>query len=117
MHPDLNAMTVPLNAHAKPPSSLRDVYKEYHKLKPESLEKYAGLIQFDGSSSSSSSDIRPTQLMRLPAELRRTLGDFLGNVDVEIQDVDFNGQAVCEVPDVPGKIGHSLFNTCYYHRV
>ncbi|SMQ50032.1 unnamed protein product [Zymoseptoria tritici ST99CH_1A5] len=96
----LETVPVPLDAHAKPPSSLRNVYKHYHKLKPTALESHPDLIQFDGYSSSSTSHVRPTRLLDLPTELRQFFSDFLGTAHAIT--LPAGEHALYEVPDVPG---------------
>jgi hypothetical protein len=96
-------MDAPLNAHAKPPSSLRDVYKEYFKLKAKTLETYPDLIQFDECSSIARGDVQQSRLMSLPADLREMFSEFLRKATDDYNDP--LGKVVYEVPDVPGKIG------------
>jgi hypothetical protein len=100
-----------LDAHAKPPSNLREVYKEYHKVKAKALETHPGLIQFDGHTDSHRNDARPADMMKLPTELRQIFEHLLGRTIAE--GADSTDRTVYEVPDVPGMLDTSPFDMRY----
>ncbi|EME48343.1 hypothetical protein DOTSEDRAFT_118289 [Dothistroma septosporum NZE10] len=52
-----------LDAHAKPPAKLREVYKDFHKLKASSLDKSPDLIQFDNAGETTNNRLKVTICM------------------------------------------------------
>lgn len=100
-----------LDAHAKPPVKLREVYKEYQKLKTKSVENYPGLIQFDASCSPSHNYAVPTKGAELPSELRNILMDFLRDEESKTNDSlqhDQDQRPIYQVPNIPGKVPYAI---------
>lgn len=101
-------MDIALDAHAKPPASVRALYKHYQKVSlPENvLEKDSNLIQI-GREGGECSAIRLSGDgdVQLPANLHDIHDTFLGRVcvDDEIQTKSTPRQPIYEVPTIPGK--------------
>lgn len=99
-------MAKKLDAHAKPPEKLREVYKEYQKLKPTSLKDHPGLIQVNEGLLSSNDQASVAERTRLPTELRDILLTFLrdqSNHDEDDVPSVLEHMPVYQVPNIPGK--------------
>ncbi|KAK4508410.1 hypothetical protein PRZ48_002148 [Zasmidium cellare] len=94
-----------LDAHAKPPARLREVYKEYQKLKPSALDDSPNLIQFDNDARPSNDQVVEDKSVRLPNELREILSEFLSeHTDHSRNGIPFELKQtpVYQVPNLPG---------------
>ena len=70
-------MATHLDAHAKPPESIRQIYKHFQKLGPCAVDQDDGIIDthlLHGSHPYVSS----TSLLQLPANIRETFTNFVG---------------------------------------
>ncbi|KXT14688.1 hypothetical protein AC579_6370 [Pseudocercospora musae] len=90
------------DACARPPTKLRDVYKEYQKLRPAELDGYPGLLDTRDMQTAVDSGRVLQQHLQLPRHLRlRTVfADFLGRSDAAVSSPDLS--PVYEVQDMPG---------------
>ncbi|KAM0723761.1 hypothetical protein Q7P37_000751 [Cladosporium fusiforme] len=84
-----------LDAHAKPPDVMRQVYKHFQKLDPRLVDQDDGVI--DTSHMDGSSHVSPSSLLQLPADIRQTFVDFAGSQAGETGDVK-----VYSVNAIPG---------------
>ncbi|KAF2162299.1 hypothetical protein M409DRAFT_27303 [Zasmidium cellare ATCC 36951] len=94
-----------LDAHAKPPAKLREVYKEYQKLKPAALTNRPDLIQFDEDTSPSNDQVLVAKGTQLPQELRQIFLDFLSERPEHLEDimpVRLDQSPIYQVPNLPG---------------
>lgn len=89
-------MAAHLNAHAKPPETIRQVYKHFQKLDPRKIDHDGDLIDFRHLESSS--DVSPSSLLQLPADVRQTFIDFAGGQVSETEK-----PVVYSVNATPGK--------------
>lgn len=100
-------MTGHLDAHAKPPPRLREIYKDFQKLKLPALALSPDLIGFDDAGKTTDARLQTTKTASLPAELRQVFLDFLDDkslIDPAHSPSDDIGHAVVyEIPNVPGK--------------
>jgi len=89
-------MAGPRDAHAKPPEAIRQVYKHFQKLKPSALDQDSTII--DTRQLSEHPDVSLSDLLQLPANVRRTFTDFAGT-----QISDSAMPAIYSVNAIPGK--------------
>lgn len=90
-----------LDAHAKPPARIREVYKEFQKAKPADLEHNPSLLQFDETSEH---EHEHRGLATLPAELRQIFCDFLNSGEGDaLPGQDMKERKCYEIPEIPGK--------------
>lgn len=85
-----------LDAHAKPPDAIRQVYKHFQKLNPRLVDQDDGIIDtfhLDGNS-----HISPSSLLQLPANIRQTFVNFAGDQAGETENLK-----VYSVNAIPGK--------------
>lgn len=90
-------MTPPLDAHAKPPESIRNVYKHFQKLNPRALDQDDGIIDSD-LLYDQHPHVSPSNLLQLPADIRETFTDFVGG-----QVTGADEAKVYSVNAIPGK--------------
>lgn len=89
-------MAGPLDAHAKPPDAIRQVYKHFQKLDPRRVDQDDAIIDtchLDGNSHVSASS-----LLQLPANIRQTFVNFAGTQVGETESLK-----VYSVNAIPGK--------------
>lgn len=104
-----------LDAHAKPPARIREVYKEFQKAKPADLERNPRLLQF-GETSKPENEHRG--LATLPVELRQIFCDFLGAADAcDLPEQDMKERKCYEIPEIPGKSTHENAHFLRYIEV
>lgn len=99
-------MAKELDAHAKPPAKLREVYKTYQKLKPTSINDYPGLIQFNENLNSSNDQALVVKSAQLPTGLREILLNFLGDQSDHTKSSvpsSLEDRLVYQVSNIPGK--------------
>lgn len=97
----------PLDAHAKPPSKLREIYKHFQKLKFTNADHHpADLLDTLNLQPPSGSASLLERHLQLPADLRRIFSDFLQCSEDVVSLPDL--RPVYEVEDMPGKIPHEL---------
>lgn len=90
-----------LDAHAKPPARIREIYKDFQKAKPADLERNPRLLQFDESSKD---EHELPGVAKLPAELRQVFCDFLGSRHGgDLLEQDTKERKCYEIPEIPGK--------------
>ena len=86
-----------LDAHAKPPEAIRQVYKHFQKLNPRAVDQDKDIIDtsqvHDGHP-----HLSPTSLLQLPADLRET---FIKFADVQVPEVE--QPAIYSVDAIPGE--------------
>jgi hypothetical protein len=69
-------MAGPRDAHAKPPEAIRQVYKHFQKLKPDTLDQDNSII--DTRRLREHPDVSRSDLLQLPTSVRQTFADFAG---------------------------------------
>ena len=99
------------DAHARPPTKLRDVYKEYQKLKPAEVDGYPGLLDTRDMQTAAESGRVLQQRLQLPNGLRTVFSDFLECHDAAVSSPDLS--KVYEVRDMSGKIAHNYLQLAY----
>ena len=87
----------PLDAHAKPPEAIRQVYKHFQKLNPRALDQDDDVIDTH-QLHDQHPHVSPSSLLQLPANIRETFTDFVGG-QVTIADE----AKVYSVNAIPGK--------------
>lgn len=90
-------MATHLDAHAKPPEAIRQVYKYFQKLRPQALDQDENIIDTI-QVHDENPHLSPTSLLQLPADLRETFIEFAG---VSIPEVE--QPAIYSVNAIPGK--------------
>lgn len=99
-------MTVSLDAHAKPPESVRALYKKYLKATLEFVLEQPDLIHFGhkANEGNARSTVRLSQAVQLPTNLREICQAFLEPTSVDARySKDEPEYHMYEVPAVPGK--------------
>lgn len=90
-------MATHLDAHAKPPEAIRQVYKHFQKLNPRAVDQDENIIDTaqirDGHA-----HVSPTGLLQLPANIREAFIDFAGTEIPEITP-----PKIYSVNAIPGK--------------
>lgn len=104
-------MAALLDAHAKPPEAIRQVYKHFQKLDPPKIDQDSDLI--DSRHLSSNPDVSPSSLLQIPADVRQTFIDFAGGQVSETEKA-----MVYSVNAIPGKsanlnIGRAFVETVW----
>ena len=90
-------MAVHLDAHAKPPDSIRQIYKHFQKLHPRAIDQDDSVIDthlIDESHPHLSS----TSLLQLPANIREIFTNFAGGQITATEEAK-----VYNVNAIPGK--------------
>ncbi|KXT07474.1 hypothetical protein AC578_529 [Pseudocercospora eumusae] len=87
------------DAHARPPTRLRDVYKEFQKLKSADLDGHVGLLDTRDMQTAVESGRVLQQHLQLPNGLCTVFSDFLERNDAVTSSPDLK---VYEVQDMPG---------------
>ena len=96
-----------LDAHAKPPQALRDVYKRYQKMPSKDLSNDMNVFDMHSrhmAGFNSTNDAR--RLLELPADIRQIIARFLSSATTsnEGHQIQFNHEMhVYEHPDAPGR--------------
>ena len=97
-----------LDAHAKPPAEVREVYKSFQKADRKKIEHHPDLIN---TSAPPFLDhrLKGERIEQLPNEMRRALLDFLdqcGNETGSLEEIPYSlpFDMVSEVKTVPGKL-------------
>ena len=90
-------MATHLDAHAKPPTSIRQIYKHFQKLDPRAVDKDDGIIDTQ-SLHDSHPHVSPTSLLQLPADIRETFTNFVGGQIAATEE-----PKVYSVNAIPGK--------------
>jgi hypothetical protein len=91
-------MASPMDAHAKPPEAIRQVYKHFQKLKPRDFDDQDNEIIDTHQLHENDPRISPTSLLRLPANIRETFIDFAGS-QIGVTDEP----TIYSVNAIPGK--------------
>ena len=86
-----------LDAHAKPPEAIRQVYKHFQKLKPQALDQDENIID-TSLVHDAHPHLSPTSLLQLPADIRETFIDFAG-----VQVPETEHPKIYSVNAIPGK--------------
>lgn len=89
-------MAAPLDAHAKPPDAIRQIYKRYQKLTPRAFDEDADII--DTLRLQDSQHVSLSNLVQLPADIRQVFLDFAGSQTDSPDD-----PKVYHVDAIPGK--------------
>ena len=106
-------MTVSLDPHAKPPESVRALYKKYQKATLESVLNQPDLIQI-GPEGKEDSSVKLSQDIQLPTDLREICLNFLERTSVdESFPRDEPMHSIHEVPTVPGKTASANLLTLF----
>ena len=71
-------MASSLDAHAKPPDSIRQIYKHFQKLDPRATDQDDGIID-TRLLHEKHPHVSSTSLLELPANIRETFADFVGH--------------------------------------
>ena len=97
-----------LNAQAKPPSPVRDTYKNFHRLDHEALEIHPHLLDPRREDDINDHILRPINIEKLLTELRQIFMDFLSTRE---EYYSLNAHMSCtshvrtfEVTRIPGKL-------------
>ena len=90
-------MAVHLDAHAKPPDSIRQIYKHFQKLNARAVDQDDGIIDTH-SLHENHPHVSPTSLLQLPANIRETFTDFAGDHVAVTEEAK-----VYSVNAIPGK--------------
>jgi hypothetical protein len=91
-------MAGPMDAHAKPPEAIRQVYKHFQKLKPHAFDDQDNDIIDTHQLHEHHSKVSPTSLLQLPANIRETFIDFAGSQIGEIEE-----PKIYVINAIPGK--------------
>jgi alkylated DNA repair protein alkB family protein 1 len=90
-------MAAHLDAHAKPPDSIRQIYKHFQKLNPRAVDQDNGIIDtrllHEGHP-----HVSPTSLLQLPANIREIFTNFAGGQITATEEAK-----VYSVHAIPGK--------------
>ena len=70
-------MAIALDAHAKPPDSIRQIYKHFQKLNPRAVAQDDSVIDIQ-LLNESHPHLSPTSLLQLPTNIRETFTNFVG---------------------------------------
>ena len=90
-------MASSLDAHAKPPDSIRQVYKHFQKLDPRAADQDGGMID-TRLLHDKHPHVSSTSLLELPANIRETFVNFVGH-----QMPATESAKVYSVNAIPGK--------------
>jgi hypothetical protein len=90
-------MAAHLDAHAKPPDSIRQIYKHFQKLNARAVDQDDGIIDTH-SLHENHPHVSPTSLLQLPANIRETFTDFAGDHVAVTEEAK-----VYSVNAIPGK--------------
>jgi len=90
-------MATHLDAHAKPPDSIRQIYKHFQKLHPRAVDQNEGIIDIR-LLHDDHSHVSPTSLLQLPANIRETFANFVGGQITGTEEAK-----VYSVNAIPGK--------------
>jgi len=90
-------MASSLDAHAKPPDSIRQVYKHFQKLDPRAADQDGGMID-TRLLHDKHPHVSSTSLLELPANIKETFVDFVGH-----QMPATESAKVYSVNTIPGK--------------
>jgi hypothetical protein len=90
-------MAAHLDAHAKPPDSIRQIYKHFQKLNARAVDQDDGIIDTH-SLHENHPHVSPTSLPQLPANIRETFTDFAGDHVAVTEEAK-----VYSVNAIPGK--------------
>lgn len=90
-------MATHLDAHAKPPASIRQIYKHFQKLDPRAVDEDDGIIDTH-LLHESHPHVSPTSLLQLPANIRETFTNFVGGQITATEE-----PKVYSVNAIPGK--------------
>lgn len=91
-------MATPLDAHAKPPDAIRQVYKHFQKLKPRAFDDQDNDIIDTHQLHEKHPPVSPTALLQLPANIRNTFTEFVGT-----PLTDTGEPKIYSVDAIPGK--------------
>ncbi|CAK4034985.1 oxidoreductase [Lecanosticta acicola] len=98
-----------LNAHAKPPAKIREVYKRFQKAKPFELGSHPSVLQFDANTNTRKGIDQRRQCARLPTELRQVFCDFLKTEDGHEPSLSVEEKEIYEVAEIPGLLIYPSF--------
>lgn len=85
-----------LDAHAKPPDAIRQVYKHFQKLNPRHVDQDEEII--DTSRLDGNPHVTASSTLELPTNIKTTFVDFAGSQAEESEDAK-----VFSVNAIPGK--------------
>ena len=90
-------MATHLDAHAKPPTSIRQIYKHFQKLDPRAVDQDDGIIDTQ-ILHESHPHVSPTSLLQLPANIREIITNVVGGQITAAEE-----PKVYSVSAIPGK--------------
>ena len=99
-------MSRSLDAHANPPTAMRDVYKAFQKLDKSATEMYSELLDLEEVAGLKDHRVRAISVGQPSTELRQIFQDFCGDsVDGDDDLITHFRQdtPVFELTSVPGK--------------
>lgn len=95
-----------LDAYAKPPKAIKDVYKSFQKLDRTSSNRHSHLPDLSNCERERVDHFKRSNIALLPMEIRQTFREFLranGNPTVGLElDLDLEA-TIFQVISVPGK--------------
>jgi len=92
------AVAPALDAHAKPPTRLREVYKRFQKISADALRTANDIVTTQWNSNGPNmSPAGRSSFPQLPDDIESVLGIFTGMASSPTQH-----SAVCAVDDIPG---------------
>ena len=111
-------MAVPSNidAHAKPPAAIKDVYKKFQKLDAAKLDKHPDLLDLSSNNGFDDGLAQVSHIEELPCDLRQVFIDFLAPSEDQTTSQEAKGDphayqqrsTVYEVEALPGKLLHPV---------
>ena len=90
-------MAITLDAHAKPPDSIRQIYKHFQKLHPRAIDQDDSIIDTH-LIDESLPHLSLTSLLQLPANIRETFTNFVGGQITATEE-----PKIYSVNAIPGK--------------
>jgi hypothetical protein len=90
-------MAAHLDAHAKPPDSIRQIYKHFQKLNPRVVDQDDGIIDTQ-LLHEDQPHVSPTSLLQLPANIRDVFTSFAGGGITATEEAK-----IYSVNAIPGK--------------
>lgn len=91
-------MATAMDAHAKPPEAIRQVYKHFQKLNPRVFDSQDNDIIDSHQLNERHPRVSPTTSLQLPANIRDTFTEFVG-----AQLTDTEEPKIYSVDAIPGK--------------
>jgi hypothetical protein len=91
-------MAITMDAHAKPPEAIRQVYKHFQKLKPRAFDDENHDIIDTCQLHKKHPHVTGTSLLQLPPNIQQTFEDFVGARITETEE-----PVIYSVNAIPGK--------------